>query len=101
MCPAPSRQPSAAVAPTETLSGLINEYTRAANNQSVFLAKLSRPEDALAAIEEAVTIRRQLAATRPQIYTAQLASSLRMGRPSSRGWARTPRQLKSRLKLRS
>ena len=34
------------------------------------------PEDALAAIEEAVTIRRQLAAARPDAFRPDLASSL-------------------------
>jgi len=35
------------------------------NNQANLLGALGRPEDALAAIEEAVTVRRALAAARP------------------------------------
>jgi len=46
------------------------------NNLSVSLTKLGRPEDALAAIEEAVTIRRELAAARPEAYRPDLALSL-------------------------
>jgi hypothetical protein len=41
------------------------------------LSDLGRREDALAAIEEAVTIRRQLAAARPAVFGARLASSLK------------------------
>ena len=40
------------------------------------LADLGRREQALAAIEEAVTIHRQLADARPQVYSARLAASL-------------------------
>jgi hypothetical protein len=36
------------------------------DNQSIRLGDLGRPEEALAAIEEAVTIRRQLAQERPE-----------------------------------
>ena len=47
-------------------------------NQPGRLSELGRREDALAAIEEALTIYRQLAATRLQIYAAPLADSLRV-----------------------
>jgi hypothetical protein len=47
------------------------------NNQSNRLADLGRREDALAAMEEAVTIRHQLTLVRPGIYTAPLKSSLK------------------------
>ena len=50
----------------------------ALNNQSRCLSGLGRREDALAAINEAVTIRRQLAAARPQVFNARLISSLRI-----------------------
>ena len=46
------------------------------NNLSVRLADLGRREDALAAIEEAVTIRRELAAARPDAFGPHLADSL-------------------------
>jgi hypothetical protein len=66
------------------------------NNQSNQLAALGRREDALAVIEEAVTIRRQLADTRPGIYMDSLRSSPRqlaevlasMGRASDAASAR-------------
>jgi hypothetical protein len=48
------------------------------NNQSGRLADLGRREDALAAIEEAVTAYRELAATRPTIYVTRLKSSLKL-----------------------
>ena len=43
---------------------------------SIWLSRLGRREEALAAIEEAVTIRRQLAATRPDAFLPDLAMSL-------------------------
>ena len=46
------------------------------NNQSDRLADLGRREEALAAIEEAVTIRRELAAARPDAFLPDLAMSL-------------------------
>jgi hypothetical protein len=46
------------------------------NNQSLRPADPGHREQALAAIEEAVTIRRQLADARPQVYSARLAASL-------------------------
>ena len=46
------------------------------NNLSVRLADLGRREEALAAIEEAVTLRRQLAAARPDAFPPDLAASL-------------------------
>jgi tetratricopeptide (TPR) repeat protein len=46
------------------------------NNLSVRLADLGRPEQALAAIEEAVTTYRQLAAARPDAFLPHLATSL-------------------------
>ena len=45
------------------------------NNLSVDLASLGRREDALAAIEEAVTIRRELAARSPDAHCATSWSS--------------------------
>ena len=42
----------------------------------LFSAVLDQPEDALAAIEEAVTIRRELAAARPDTFRPDLAQSL-------------------------
>ena len=46
------------------------------NNQSLRLADLGRREEALAAIQEAVTIRRQLAEARPDAFLPDLATSL-------------------------
>ena len=46
------------------------------NNLSLRLADLGRREDALAAIQEAVTIRRELAAARPDAFRPDLAMSL-------------------------
>ena len=48
------------------------------NNLSLRLADLGRREDALAPIEEAVTIRRELAARWPDAYYHQLEQSLRV-----------------------
>ena len=53
-----------------------NRLARSLNNLSVRLADLGRREDALAAIEEAVTIRRELAAARPDAFRPDLAASL-------------------------
>ncbi len=55
-----------------------NKVARAryANNLSIRLADLGRREEALAAIEEAVEIRRALAAARPDAYRPDLAMSL-------------------------
>jgi tetratricopeptide (TPR) repeat protein len=46
------------------------------NNQSNRLSEMGRHEDALTAIEEAVTIRRQLADARPDAFLPNLAMSL-------------------------
>src|SRR5262249_50683740 len=46
------------------------------NNQSNRLSGLGRREEALVAIDEAVTLYRQLAAARPDAFTPNLASSL-------------------------
>ncbi|MER6452490.1 tetratricopeptide repeat protein [Streptomyces sp900105245] len=46
------------------------------NNLSVRLGELGRHEDALAAIEEAVTVRRKLATARPDTFLPDLAMSL-------------------------
>jgi len=46
------------------------------NNLSGRLAVLGRREDALAVIEQAVTINRQLAQARPDAFLPQFASSL-------------------------
>lgn len=48
------------------------------NNLAVRLADLGRPEDALAAIQEAVTIFRELAARRPDAYQQNLEQSLQV-----------------------
>ena len=48
------------------------------NNLSARLAGLGRREEALAAIEEAVTIRRELATRWPNAYYHQLERSLRI-----------------------
>jgi hypothetical protein len=55
----------------------LHDLAGSLSNQSVLLSELGRHEDALTAINESVTTYRQLAATRPQIYTAQLISSLK------------------------
>jgi tetratricopeptide (TPR) repeat protein len=47
------------------------------NNQALRLADLGRREEALAAIEEAVTTYRQLAAARPDAFLPDLAMSIR------------------------
>ena len=46
------------------------------NNLSNCLSELGRREDALKAIEEAVQLRRRLAADRPAAFTPDLATSL-------------------------
>jgi hypothetical protein len=46
------------------------------NNSSVALAEIGAREEALAAIEEAVALRRDLAAARPEAFTPDLARSL-------------------------
>ena len=46
---------------------------RSLNNLSVRLGDLGRREEALAAIEEAITIRRELAAARPDAFRPDLA----------------------------
>jgi hypothetical protein len=48
------------------------------NNLSVRLGDLGRREEALAAIEEAVTVRRELAARWPDVYQQELEQSLRV-----------------------
>ena len=60
------------------------------NNLSVRLGDLGRREEALAAIQEAVTIRRELAAARPDAFRPDLAGSLNnlstaAGRPGAAG----------------
>ena len=60
------------------------------NNLAIRLAGLGRREEALAAIEEAVTIRRELAAARPDAFRPDLAVSLnnlsvRLGEPGAAG----------------
>ena len=59
--------------PNETRQAAI---ARLANNLSGRLGALGRREDALAAIEEAVAIRRELARRNPDAFTPGLASSL-------------------------
>jgi tetratricopeptide (TPR) repeat protein len=53
-----------------------NWLARSLNSLAARLADLGQAEDALAAIEEAVSIRRELAATRPDTYRPDLAGSL-------------------------
>ena len=53
-----------------------NRLARSLNNLSFRLADLGRREDALAAIQEAVTIRRELARARPDAFRPDLAGSL-------------------------
>ncbi len=55
---------------------LAAEQARALNNLSVRLSELGRREDALAAAEEAVALRRTLAAQRPDAFRPDLAASL-------------------------
>ena len=55
---------------------LRSDLARSLNNLSNRLADVGRREDALAAIEEAVTIRRELAAARPDEFRPGLAGSL-------------------------
>ena len=52
------------------------EAARVANNLANRLSDLGRREDALAAVEEAVRLRRTLAAARPDAFTPGLAGSL-------------------------
>jgi hypothetical protein len=53
-----------------------SRLARSLNNLSVRLGGLGRREEALAAIQEAVTIRRELAAARPDAFRPALATSL-------------------------
>ena len=53
-----------------------NRLAGSLNNLSLRLADLGRREDALAAIEEATGLRRELAAARPDAFTPDLAGSL-------------------------
>ena len=53
-----------------------NRLARSLNNLSVRLADLGRREDALAAIQEAASICRELAAARPDAFRPDLAASL-------------------------
>ena len=53
-----------------------SQLARSLNNLSARLSDLGRREEALAAIQEAVTIRRELAAARPDAYRPDLAASL-------------------------
>ena len=48
------------------------------NNLSLRLGDLGRPEEALAAIQEAVAIRRELAARWPDAYRHKLEESLQV-----------------------
>ena len=50
----------------------------ALNTLSTVLSDLGRPEDALTASREAVTIRRELAARWPDVYHQELEQSLRV-----------------------
>ena len=53
-----------------------NRLAGSLTDLSVRLGRLGRPEDALTAIEEAVTIRRELARARPDAFQPDLATSL-------------------------
>jgi hypothetical protein len=55
-----------------------NRLAMSLNNLSADLADLGRREDALAAIREAVTIRRELAARWPDAYRQELEQSLQV-----------------------
>ncbi|MFF0186662.1 tetratricopeptide repeat-containing serine protease family protein, partial [Streptomyces sp. NPDC005244] len=52
------------------------DFATSLSNLSVRLGELGRHEDALAAIEEALTVRRKLAAARPDAFLPDLATSL-------------------------
>jgi len=54
------------------------DLARSLNNLAAGLAGLGRPEEALAASQEAVTIRRELAASWPDAYHHDLEQSLRV-----------------------
>ena len=54
----------------------VRRVTSSLNNQSLRLARLGRREHALAAIEDAVELYRELAAARPDAFRADLAASL-------------------------
>ena len=60
----------------ETSESERSELARIANNLSVDLGNLNRPNEALSIGEEAVTIRRELAAMRPEVFQPVLANSL-------------------------
>ena len=70
--PSPSTAQLAAARPDAFLPDLATSL----NNQSTRLADLGRREEALAAIEEAVTIYRELAEARPDAFLPDLATSL-------------------------
>ena len=53
-----------------------NRLAASLNSLAVRLADLGRREDALAAVEESVTIRRELAVARPDVFQPDLAMSL-------------------------
>jgi hypothetical protein len=55
-----------------------NRLAGSLTDLSVRLGRLGRPEDGLAAIKEAVTIRRELAARWPEAYRRELEQSLRV-----------------------
>lgn len=65
------------------------------NNQSIRLTDPGRQEDALAAIEEAVTIRPDLARARPRLFGSAFSSSLDhlAGPLSALGWNTEARPL--------
>jgi hypothetical protein len=64
--------------PTSTSWNPDQHPATALTNQSGRLSELGRREDALAAIDQAVTSRRQLAAARPKVFSGDLATSLRV-----------------------
>ena len=66
----------AAEARSDESEGGHGRLATALNNLSVRLGGLGRSEEALSAIEEAVVLRRSLAAARPDAFTPDLAGSL-------------------------
>jgi tetratricopeptide (TPR) repeat protein len=69
---------TAALVHRRLVQGSANDEERAGNlvNWSFWLSELGRREEALAAVEEAVTIRRELAAARPDAFLPGLATAL-------------------------
>src|ERR1039457_82062 len=75
-CCVPASGTSIRQRPAHPPAAVLPNLASSLNNQSNRLAALGRREDALAAIDEAVTIRRQLADARPDAFLPHLASAL-------------------------